>query len=115
MNRYRYFDDIRETLERAGLKKRNITTSPLVCLSIGAAAGLLIGMGVAMLVAPRSGREMRAQLSGKAREFSRIGRKSMQGVAESGKRAVGELREGFEQSSTSAHVPTETYGEEVIR
>lgn len=113
MNRYRYFDDIRETLERAGLKKRNITTSPLVCLSIGAAAGLLIGVGMTMLMAPRSGREMRAQLSSKARELSRMGRKSMHQVAESGKRAMGELREGVEPSPASA--PTETYGEEVIR
>lgn len=114
MNRYRYFDDIRETLERAGLKKRNITTSPLVCLAIGAAAGLLVGVGITMLVAPRSGREMRARISGKAREITQRGRKSLQEVTERGKHAVGEFREGYEQQG-AVGAPTETYGQEVIR
>lgn len=113
MNRYKYFDDIRHSLERAGLKRRRLMTSPLVCLAIGAAAGFVIGMGVAMLVAPRSGREIRAQISGKARQFARFGKKGVHEAVEGGRRAVGELHEGIEQSKMP--VPSETYGQEVIR
>lgn len=113
MNRYKYFDDIRHTLERAGLKRRGIMSNPFVCLAIGAAAGLVIGMGVAMLVAPRPGREVRARISGKARELARFGKKGAHEAVEGGKRAVGELQQGIEQSSVP--VPSETYGQEVIR
>lgn len=113
--RYRYFDDVRDTLERAGLKKRNITTSPVLCMAIGCAAGLVLGVGMTMLMAPMSGREARARLSGKARQFATAGRRSAQELSQRAQRAAGEIREGFEQAQSQVQQPSEVYGQEIIR
>lgn len=113
--RYRYFDDVRDTLERAGLKKRNITTSPGVCLAIGCVAGMVMGAGLTMLFAPMSGRETRSRLSGKARELAGSGKRAARDVSHRAQRAGSEIREGFEQAQSQVQQPSEIYGQEIIR
>lgn len=113
--RYSYFNDVQDALERAGLKKRNIVTSPFACLAIGCVAGMVLGAGITMLVAPMSGRETRARLSGKARELSGRTKVAAREFSERGQRAGAEIREGFEQAQRQVQQPSEIYGQEVIR
>lgn len=111
----RYLKDVRDALERAGLKQRYLTTNPYVPLAIGCAAGVVIGAGIALLVSPMSGRETRARLSGKARELTGQAKRIGSDASHRMQRAGGELREGFEQAQQQMQQPSETYGQEVIR
>lgn len=114
--RYKYFDDVRDALGRAGLTRRRALSNPYVCLGIGCAAGLVIGAGLTMLVAPRSGRETRAKITDKAREMSGRGKAAAREISERAERAGSELQEGFERAQSQVQQPSQTtYEQEVIR
>lgn len=113
--RTRYINDVRDALERAGLKQRYITTSPFVALAIGCATGMVIGAGIAMLVSPMSGRETRARISGKARELAGSTKASAREAQLRAQKAAGEIREGFQQAQHQVQQPSEVYGQDVIR
>jgi hypothetical protein len=68
------FDSVRgigteDILAALGLERRRSGTDVLVPTIAIFAAGALVGAGAALLMAPRSGREMRRQLRGKATEL----------------------------------------------
>ncbi len=87
-----------DILAALGLQRKQ---SPLDALfpAIGIfAAGLAVGTGVALLLAPKSGREMRREIKGKATEFShRIG-ESADDIAQEVREAI--LQKGEEGSKT---------------
>jgi len=80
-------DDI---LTALGLERRRTFTSNVIPIASGFAAGALMGAGIALLFAPKTGREIRGDLRRRADEVSR----KVTEVAES---AATEVRNGLPQ------------------
>jgi ElaB/YqjD/DUF883 family membrane-anchored ribosome-binding protein len=102
-------DDIRDALGRTGLIDNEIVSRPFGYFAIGCAVGLVLGAGVAMLVAPSSGREVRAKISGKAKELSERAKSSVKEAKSNVESAVEGMR------STQQQYPSESFGQNVIR
>jgi gas vesicle protein len=81
-------DDI---LAALGLERRRTFTTSMIPIASGFAAGALVGAGLALLFAPKSGREMRDDLRKRADE---VGRK----VTEAAEGAAAEVRNALPQS-----------------
>jgi gas vesicle protein len=60
---------------------------------LGLFAGAAIGAGLGLMLAPKSGRETREQLSDSARSFGKTVSKSVDDLAERGRGAVDKARE----------------------
>jgi hypothetical protein len=66
----RYLDDIRHTFARAARRKIPGAQSELLSIFLaGAIVGVLAGAAAAMLVTPRTGRDLRRQLSDRVKQL----------------------------------------------
>ena len=78
--------------------------------------GGLVGAGVALLVAPQSGRELRGLLGDKVREGSDRGRLLKDRVVERGRELVDDARQGLqwqkERLAAAVEAGRDTYREE---
>lgn len=103
-------DDIRNALGRTGIIDNEFVSSPIGYFAIGCLCGVVLGAGVAMLVAPSSGREVRAKISGKAKELSERAKASAKEATSTVSSAVEGMR-----SSQQQQYPSESFGQNVIR
>jgi hypothetical protein len=94
-------DDILSVL---GLQRRHTPFESAVPTSIAFVAGLAAGAGIALLLAPKSGREVRQDISNRANELtSRIGNAASE--------LASEARNALSSSSSSPSSSTTTTGD----
>jgi ElaB/YqjD/DUF883 family membrane-anchored ribosome-binding protein len=87
-------------LEMLGLQTRRSTTSRVLTYVGVAAAGVVVGGAVALLFTPKSGRELRQNIRGKAKEIKEVADDGVNAAIEAAQ------RQAHEFNSNSDDIPT---------
>lgn len=89
--------DPEDILHALGLEKKRSSTEKMLPMIGVFGAGLLVGAGIALLLSPKSGREIRDAIGGQVSRFTQ-----REGNAEGG----GEARPGYGQSASTGTTGT---------
>jgi hypothetical protein len=96
-----YMEGVRDALTRAGLV-RNSTSAWVTGFAVGAGLGLVSGAVVALLLAPRTGPEMRREIGWRAK---RLAERTQDAVSDAKQKLTAEIegRRGRNEVGPAAH------------